>query len=179
MELLTLFWSFFKIGIMTFGGGYAMLPFLERELVTNKNWITSEELMDYYAISQCTPGVIAVNCATFVGYKRKGIIGGIVATAGVILPSLIIIVLLAAVLKEYGDNPYVKKAFVGIRIAVTVLVFNAILKLKSSALKDFKTVLIFIASGVAGYFLGISPLIIIAAGALGVVFNLIGGKKEE
>lgn len=95
-ELWELFIVFAKIGGFTFGGGYAMLPILQREVVENRNWATSEELMDYYAIGQCTPGIIAVNTATFIGYKRKGIIGGIVATIGCVFPSLVIIMILKA-----------------------------------------------------------------------------------
>ena len=94
-EMLSLCLTFAKVGVMTFGGGYAMLPILQREVVENKGWATDEELTDYFAIGQCTPGVIAVNTATFIGQKRRGIIGGIVATLGVVFPSLIIIAALA------------------------------------------------------------------------------------
>ena len=90
-ELLVLFLTFAKVGVMTFGGGYAMLPILQREVVENKGWATDEELTDYFAIGQCTPGVIAVNTATFIGYRYKGLAGGILATLGVISPSIIII----------------------------------------------------------------------------------------
>ena len=99
-ELLDLFLTFVRIGGLTFGGGYAMLPMLQREVVENKGWATEEELADYYAIGQCTPGVIAVNTATFIGNKRHGILGGIAATAGVIFPSLVIITLLAPYLGQ-------------------------------------------------------------------------------
>lgn len=100
-ELLTLFLTFAKVGVMTFGGGYAMLPILQREVVENKGWATDEELTDYFAIGQCTPGVIAVNTATFIGQKRRGILGGIVATLGVVFPSLVIIAALAGVITTF------------------------------------------------------------------------------
>ena len=117
-ELWKLYTAFFKIGILTFGGGYAMLPMIEREVVTKNKWATMEEVMDYFAISQCTPGVIAVNSATFIGYKNKGVLGGIVATLGVITPSIIIISIIASVLQTFYDNKYVKSAFQGIGVAV-------------------------------------------------------------
>lgn len=131
-ELIQLFVSFAKVGVMTFGGGYAMIPILERELVDKKGWASSEELMDYYAVGQCTPGVIAVNTATFIGQKRGGIIGGIIATLGVVFPSLVIITLIAGILTNFADIPAVKHAFAGIRVCVCVLIFNAVTKLWKS-----------------------------------------------
>ena len=133
-ELLTLFGLFFKIGIMTFGGGYAMLPMLERELVTKHNFVTTEEILDYFAVGQCTPGVIAVNTATFIGYKRKGIIGGIFTTLGVITPSLIIISLLATVLQALAGNSIVENAFAGISVAVSALIVQAVIKMTKSGI---------------------------------------------
>ena len=135
-ELLTLFGLFFKIGIMTFGGGYAMLPMLERELVTKRNYVTMEEIMDYFAVGQCTPGIIAVNTATFIGFKRKGVLGGIFATIGVVTPSVIIITLLASVLKLIAGNEIANSAFAGISVAVCALVIQAILKLIKTGIKD-------------------------------------------
>ena len=102
-ELFDLFWTFCKIGALTFGGGYAMLPLIQREIVENKKWSTEKEILDYYAVGQCTPGVIAVNTATFIGYKLKGIIGGIVATLGVIFPSIVIILIIATFLQNFAD----------------------------------------------------------------------------
>ena len=117
-ELLTLFLTFAKVGVMTFGGGYAMLPILQREVVENKGWTTDEELTDYFAIGQCTPGVIAVNTATFIGQKRRGILGGIVATLGVVFPSLVIIAALAGVIDAFSHLAWVQHAFAGIRVCV-------------------------------------------------------------
>ena len=102
---LELFISFFKVGIITFGGGLSMLPNLEREIVDNKKWATREELLDYYAVGQCTPGIIAVNTATFIGHKTKGILGGIFATLGMISPSVIIILILALFLNNFSIFP--------------------------------------------------------------------------
>ena len=129
-QLLDLFFTFARIGGLTFGGGYAMLPILQREVVEKRKWVTNEEIMDYYAIGQCTPGVIAVNTATFIGQKCAGNIGGIVATLGVIFPSLIIITIIAAFLQNFADLAVVKNAFAGIRICVSVLIINAVMKMK-------------------------------------------------
>ena len=117
-EYLQLFWTFAQVGVCTFGGGYAMLPILQREVVDKRGWVTAEELADYFAIGQCTPGVIAVNTATFVGAKRKGNLGGVVATLGVVFPSVVIIVLIAAFLKSFAHIPAVGHAFAGVRAAV-------------------------------------------------------------
>ena len=127
--LFELFFVFAKIGVMTFGGGYAMLPILQREIVEKKKWTTDEELMDYFAVGQCTPGVIAVNTATFIGQKMKGILGGIVATLGVVFPSLSIISILAGVIEAFSHIQWVQHAFGGIRICVCVLIANAVVKL--------------------------------------------------
>ena len=110
-ELLTLFLTFAKVGVMTFGGGYAMLPILQREIVENRKWATDEELTDYFAIGQCTPGVIAVNTATFIGRRQKGILGGIAATLGVVFPSLIIISILAGLIANFAHLTWVQHAF--------------------------------------------------------------------
>ena len=128
-ELVDLFFTFCRIGGLTFGGGYAMLPMIQQEVVEKRKWATDEEVMDYYAVGQCTPGIIAVNTATFIGYRLRGVVGGIVATAGVIFPSVIIISIIAAFLKNFADLAIVQHAFVGIRVAVAVLVTSAIIKL--------------------------------------------------
>ena len=110
-QYLDLFLTFARVGVMTFGGGYAMLPILEREVVDGKGWATSEELMDYYAVGQCTPGVIAVNTATFIGQKQAGNLGGIVATLGIVFPSLVIITAIAGVLTNFSHLAVVQNAF--------------------------------------------------------------------
>jgi chromate transporter len=126
-KLGQLFISFFKIGLFTFGGGYAMLPLLQAETVKRRGWLTEDELLDYFSIGQCTPGIIAVNVSTFCGYKIRGIIGAFTATCAIVLPSLIIITLIAAVLNRFIDNPLVSGAFSGIRLGVTALLLNMVI----------------------------------------------------
>lgn len=176
---LDLFLTFAKVGVMTFGGGYAMLPILQREVVENKHWATDEELMDYYAIGQCTPGVIAVNTSTFIGKKYKGIPGGVAATLGVVFPSLIIITLIAAVLSNFADLPVVQNAFAGIRICVCVFIFNAVVKLWKSAVKDIPALLIFLLVLLGSVFLDLSPMVyVLCAGILGVILTVMGVRKK-
>ena len=156
--LLQLFAAFARVGVMTFGGGYAMIPILEREIVDRRGWATSEELMDYYAVGQCTPGVIAVNTATFIGYKVAGPLGGIAATLGVVFPSLVIITVIAGVLTHFADIPAVKSAFSAIRVCVCVLIFNAVLKLWKGAVKDKAALCLFLLVFGLSIFLDISPV---------------------
>ena len=140
-----LFWTFAKIGVCTFGGGYAMLSILQRELVEKRHWASEEELSDYFAIGQCTPGIIAVNTATFVGHKLKGPVGGVVATLGVVFPCLVIIMLIAAFLQNFAQLPVVIHAFNGVRACVCALILSSVLKLRKSTVVDLPTVLIFAA----------------------------------
>ena len=175
---LDMFLTFARIGGLTFGGGYAMLPILQREVVESKHWATEEELMDYFAIGQCTPGIIAVNTATFVGQKNKGILGGIIATLGVIFPSLIIISLLAGVIEAFSHIMWVQHAFGGIRVCVCVLIFNAVVKLFKKAAIDKWTFGIFLIVALGNCFTPISPVIfVIFAGLAGVILKSLGGKK--
>ena len=167
-ELLNMFLLFFRIGAVTFGGGYAMLPILQRELVENRDWTTEEELADYFAIGQCTPGIIAVNTATFIGRKRAGNIGGIVATFGVIAPSLILISIIAALINNFAGILWVQNALAGIRVCVCVFILNAVLKLIKSAVVDKATLAMYIALFLAAVFFDFSPVLsVIAAGILG------------
>ena len=180
--LIKLFLAFAKIGAVTFGGGYAMLPILQRDIVNKNAWVTNAELMDYFAIGQCTPGVIAVNTATFVGYKQKGILGGIFATLGVIFPSIIIITIIAAFVTNFADIPMVKYAFNGIRVCVCVLIFNSILKLKSGALSDKFSYFIFALVFCASFFFKISSaILVLVSGLIGFLvkkyFSKGGDKK--
>lgn len=139
---LDLFLTFARVGVCTFGGGYAMLPILQREIV-EKKWATEAELTDYFAIGQCTPGVIAVNTATFVGQKQKSIPGGIVATLGLVFPSIVIILVIAAFLQSFADLPVVIHAFAGVRACVCALILSSVLKLRKSSLVDGPTAVIF------------------------------------
>ena len=143
-ELWDLFVTFARIGGFTFGGGYAMLPMLQKEVVEARHWATEEELVDYFAIGQCTPGIIAVNTATFIGYKLRGVIGGIVATLGVIAPSMVIITIIAAFIKGFADIPAVGHAFAGVRACVCVLIFNAVVKLGKKSLVSKTAIGVFV-----------------------------------
>ena len=180
--LLDMFVTFAKVGVMTFGGGYAMLPILQREVVENKHWATEEELMDYFAIGQCTPGIIAVNTATFIGQKNRGIIGGITATLGVAFPSIVIISLLAGVIETFSHLAWVQHAFGGIRVCVCILIFNAVVKLYKKAVVDIFTLIIFLLVAVGSCLLDLSPVIfIVLAAVFGIILNTLGltGGKEK
>ena len=141
---LDLFLTFAKVGVCTFGGGYAMLPILQREVVEKKGWATDEELTDYFAVGQCTPGIIAVNTATFIGYKHKGVPGGVLTTLGVVFPSLVIITAIAAFLSNFADIPVVQHALAGINAAVVALIAASVLKLGKSTLKNGAAIAIFL-----------------------------------
>lgn len=170
---------FFKIGLFTFGGGYAMLPMIERELIQKRGLATEEQVLDYFAIGQCTPGVIAVNTATFIGYFKKGILGGIVCTLGVISPSLIIITLIAGVITNFQENLIVRHALAGISIGVCVLMVASIYKLLKSGVKDVIGFFIFIAGFVLAYFTSISTiLLVIGFAVLGIIINSIKNMKR-
>lgn len=178
MILLKLFLAFAKVGVMTFGGGYAMLPILQRELVECRGWATQSELADYYAIGQCTPGIIAVNTATFVGYSQAGALGGIFATLGIVFPSLVIIMVLAGLITNYADVPAVQHAFAGIRVSVCVLVFNAVCKLWKNAVVDKRTLVIFVIVFLAATLTGLSPVwFVLAAAVAGLILKAWEAKK--
>ncbi|MBO5712540.1 MAG: chromate transporter [Acholeplasmatales bacterium] len=179
-KLLQLYWIFFKLGIVNFGGGYALLPLLQKELVEKYKWATDEEIVDYYAIGQCTPGAIAINVSTFIGYKIKGVLGGIMATLGFISPALFIIFLIATVLTNFQDIPQVQSAFKAIRATVFVLVLSAVVKLSKKSVVDLVT------WGIAIVVLGLSifteiPLFIyvIVAGTLGIFINMLKNNKKQ
>ena len=170
--LLDLYLTFVKIGIMTFGGGYAMLPILEREVVDKKKWATSEEILDYYAIGQSTPGIIAINTAIFCGYKMAKKIGGVVASLGFITPSIIIITLIAGFLKNFSHIAAIQHAFSGIRIAVSALVLYSVINmLKKNATTPFKFC-VFLLTFLAIAYFDLSPvLIVIVVASLGIILG--------
>ena len=177
-ELLQLFLAFAKVGLFTFGGGYAMLPILQREIVEKRQWATSEELMDYYAIGQCTPGIIAVNTATFIGGKRKGVPGSLATTLGVVAPSIVIITIIAAFVQNFQHIEAVQWAFEGIRAAVVALIASAVLKLGKKTLVDFGAVAIFLIVTALAVLTDLSPAIfVVAAGAAGLLLK--GGVKRD
>ena len=168
---LDLFLTFAKVGVCTFGGGYAMLPILQREVVEKKGWATDEELTDYFAVGQCTPGIIAVNTATFIGYKYRGVPGGVLATLGVVFPSLIIITAIAAFLSNFADIPVVQHALRGINAAVVALIASSVVKLGRSTLKNGTAIAIFLcvlALAVTGNLANFDTG---AYGALGIVLD--------
>lgn len=172
--LLDLFCAFFRIGLFTFGGGYAMLPLLQREIVEKKKWATEEELLDYFAVGQCTPGIIAVNTATFVGFKEKKLSGAIFATLGIVSPSLVIITVIAALLSNFAHIATVQNAFAGIRVAVCVLILNSIVKLWKKSVVDKLTFAVFLAVFIGSVLLShVSPVVfIVAAAVLGIVVRV-------
>lgn len=177
-DLWTLFYLFFKIGAFTFGGGYAMIPIFEREFVHDRGWITSEDMLNYVAISQSTPGVIAVNMATFIGYRRRKFWGALVSTLGVILPSLIIITLLAAFVSNFNEYIYVQKALKGINIAVAVILVSAVWNLSKKSVTD-----------IIGFFLALCAFVAVTVFKVNSIFLILfalvvgiavkGGKKSK
>ena len=190
-----LFWTFAKIGVCTFGGGYAMLSILQRELVEKRHWASEEELSDYFAIGQCTPGIIAVNTATFVGHKLKGAAGGVAATLSLVFPCLVIIMLIAAFLQNFAHLPVVVHAFNGVRACVCALILSSVLKLRKSTVVDKPTVVIFAAvlilavvgnfaafpANALGAVLGYvcSPIVlVVAAGAAGLCIRAAMGERK-
>ena len=175
-KLFELFWIFAKIGISTFGGGYAILPILEHELTEKRKWATAEEIAEYYAIGQCTPGIISVNVATFIGYKQKGILGGIFSTLGIIFPSILIISLIAVFIESYKNLECIQNAFNGIKVCVGALIISAVFKLWKSSITDKTTLLIFIITFMFSLILDLSPLILLVFA--GLAGWLIGGKKN-
>ena len=178
-QLIELFITFMKVGSLTFGGGYAMLPVIQKEVVENKGWVTDEELVEYYAIGQCTPGLIAVNTATFVGNHVAGIPGGIVATLGFVFPAFIVICILAGLIENFADLPVVRNAFAGIRVCACVLIFNAVIKMWKTSVQDRFTFLIFAAVFLLTVVCSLSPvLLVMAAAACGLAGGIILEKRK-
>ena len=193
--LVDLFFTFARVGVMTFGGGYAMLPILQREVADNKGWATEDQLADYYAVGQCTPGVIAVNTATFVGSSQAGIAGGVVATLGLVFPSIVIILVIAAFLSNFMDNPWVIHAFNGVRAGVVALILSSVIKLVKGAVIDWPTRILYAAVlilAAAGAFVQLpdgplgavldvicSPVtLVILAGAAGLLTRTVKGELK-
>ncbi len=179
-KLGQLYVSFFKIGLLTFGGGLSMLPMLEREVVKNRQWATEDELLDMYAIGQCTPGIIAVNTATYVGCKQAGFIGGVAATLGEITPSIVIICLVASILKNFINLPQVQHALAGIRIAVCALMLNTVVRLVKRGVADVFGAILFIAAFILACFTPVPTIIvIILAGVAGVFASLLRDRYNR
>ena len=182
-KCLTLFWTFFKIGLFTFGGGYAMIPLISREVVENKHWIEDQDILDVFAISESTPGPIAINSATFIGYKIAGVAGSASATFGVVLPSYLIITFISLVLRNFQDIEIVKYAFFGIRAGVLALVIRAFCTMYKKAPHNVFAYAVMLAAFVAVTFLNVNAIyVIIACGIFGLVYSTVilkNVKKEE
>lgn len=167
-----LFVTFARISASCFGGGYAMLPFFQQELVQKHHWLTDEELLDLHAIAQCTPGVIAVNTATFCGYRTSGVFGALCATAGILVPPILIVLIISAFFWTYAELPVVQHALAGVRACVCALILNSTRKLYKKAVLDAPTFLIFLLVFVLAAFVGLSPaLLVVAAGVFGLAFS--------
>lgn len=179
-KIIKLFMSFFKIGLFTFGGGFAMIPLIEKEIVDTRKWIHREDIIDLFAISQSIPGAVAINTATLVGYKVAGRIGAIVATAGVALPSIVIISLIAVFFREIADMKIVAWIFTGINAAVILLIFHAAIRMGKVAVKDWITGILFVVTVIVVIFTNISPIILIVAGGIigAGLFYLEKGEHE-
>lgn len=169
-KYIDLFLTMAKVGACMFGGGYAMLPILQRELVDKRGWATNDQLADYYAVGQCTPGVIAINTATFVGSSQGGIIGGVVATLGLVFPPLVIILLVASVLQNLMHIEWVIHAFAGIRATVIALILNSVIKLFPPAVKDWPTRVIYLLVLVLSV---VGAFVDFPGGSLGAILNVI------
>ena len=180
-DYLQLVWAFIKVGALTFGGGYAMLPILQRDIVEKHGWVNDEEVMDYYAMAQCLPGIIMVNTSVFIGRHRKGTAGGIVAGLASALPSLVIITVIAMFLTAFAEYPIVQNAFAGIRACVVVLIVNAVLKLWKSAMVDWKSiVIIFLPVFALSAFTEASPILLVVAAAIaGIVITVLTDSHKK
>lgn len=176
----SLFWTFFKIGAFTFGGGYAMIPLIQREVVENHKWLNDDDIMTVIAISESTPGPIAINMATFVGFRTGGVIGSAMATFGVVLPSFIIIMLVSGVLREFYDLPIVNYAFQGIRAGVLAMIFKALWTLYKKCPHDLLSFILMALAFVAAAFLKISAIyIIIGCAVCGLVSALVTARRDK
>ena len=179
MSLWKIYWVFAQMGAVCFGGGYAMLSLVQRVIVEEHGWATEEELMDYYAIGQSTPGVIAVNVSTFIGHKLRGLPGAIVASLGFISPSILIITIIATFLESFASNVYVAHALAGIRVCVCVLILNSDLALGKKAVKSPLAWGIFLVSAFLAFFTDIPTVaLVLGTGVLGYILYLKGRVKK-
>lgn len=176
-SLIDIFLLFLKVGLQLLGGGYVILPILKHEVVENRKWITEEELLDYYAISQCTPGVIAVNVSLFIGYKQRGILGALAALLGKILPSFLIIIFLATLLINHMHNKFLQNAFWGIRIGVIMLILLTIKEFLGNCIKTRFSKCLYIFILIITLFTNTSPiLLIVTAAIIGLIHNKFEAK---
>ncbi|MBQ6527227.1 MAG: chromate transporter [Clostridia bacterium] len=184
-QLLELYWTFLKIGCVTFGGGYAMLPILERELVTKRGWTTMDDLRDYFSIGQCTPGIIALNVSTFIGQKRHGVLGAIAATVGFLTGPIAIILVIAAFLKNFAQLEVIQHAFAGIRVCVCVLIVQAVLRLWKKSVVDPFTLVLYLVIFALNALSGVLPVkipaavLVVLAGVIGIIASNIKNSKAK
>ena len=177
-ELWEIYWKFFKMGAVTFGGGYAMLPILRREIVEKSGWMQEEEILDYYALSQGLPGIIAINVGTFIGYHHKKAPGAVAAALGVVSPSILIITAIAMFLTGFKDNVYVQHALSAISVCVVALILDAVISMWKKGVKDMWCLGIFLIALAVSLFTGISPVIpVIAAAIAGLIIR--GTKRAS
>ena len=189
--IVDLLWTFFKIGLFTFGGGYAMISLVENSCVTKKQWITHEEMANVVVIAESTPGPIAINCSTYGGYRQAGILGAVVATTGVVIPSFIIILIIATFLDNFLEITVVANAFKGIKIAVGILILNAAVNMMKHIKKEFLAWAVFAAACVAMLLINIfswnfsSTSLLLIAGSftfalylIKTVYERMGGKRK-
>ncbi len=175
---LQLFLAYMKVGAVTFGGGYAMLPILKRELVDRRNWVTEADLIDCYAIGQCTPGVIAVNAATLIGYQKKGVLGAVCATVGVVFVPVLLIISIATVLQQFSENENVQHALAGMSVAICAIIAVTVAKLIKKTCRDIPTVIIALSVLVLSY-LGLHiVLTVLAAAITGIVVCNVKARKK-
>lgn len=165
-ELLEIFLLFFKMGAVTFGGGYSMLPILRREIVARRAWLTEEQVIDFFAVGQTLPGIIASNVSVFIGYQRRKTPGAIAAALGVVTPSIIIITLIAALMQDFQNNPLVRHAFKAISICVCALILDAVISMWKRGVKDWVGVVICVAVFALAVFTQLSPVWLVIAAAL-------------
>ena len=178
-ELLLYYWTWFKVGLFTFGGGYAILPMIDKEVIQKHHWAEYEEVMDYYAIGQSLPGFIAVNTAVFVGNKAAGVKGAIASALGVISPSIILITLIATLLTGFQDIPVINHALNGIRIGVCMLMVATIVQLWKSSIKSITGLVICVVAFVLAYIVGINvALLVILSAAAGIILKAVSEKRK-
>ncbi|HAS74235.1 MAG TPA: chromate transporter [Clostridiales bacterium UBA8960] len=179
-ELIEIFWIFFKMSAVTFGGGYAMLPILQREIVDKRAWMTHERIIDYYAVSQGLPGIIAVNVSIFIGKERKGILGGVAGALGIVGPCLVIITIIAAMLSNFHTLPIVRNAFAGVAVCVAALILDAVTTLWKKAVIDKLGLMIFAVVFIGMAVFSLSPIILILSSAiLGIVIKKTRKEKSR
>ena len=179
-ELIELYIAFFRVGGLTFGGGLAMLPMLKHELIEKRNWVTEEEILDYYAIGQCTPGIIAVNTATFVGFKRRGVIGAVFSTLGMISPSVIIITIIAMFMQQIMSNQIVIHALNGIKVVICALLLNTVITLGKKSMTNKTTTAIAVITFALAMFTPVpTVLIVIFAASFGIIMHKTGRLENK